>query len=156
MINRLKRKLILLGVIILSFNKLFGQNLNRIYLEEYKYTLVYDGKGINAFSAKISGDRTIIIHLLSRKGQMNVECYDKDLVLIEKGAYSNSLDLLKKYVDLVTFDDRYPGNHKAAIGVYSYYQPLRNGIWSFFDKRKKMYMKKNYIKGILIDSLVVK
>jgi hypothetical protein len=157
MIYRLKKNwLIFVFIFLIHSNKIACQTIRRIYLEEYKYTLVSQGKCIDTFSAKISRDRTITIHLLSCKGQMNIECYNKNLILMEMGSYINSLDLLKKYVDLVTFDQRYPNNHKVTIGIYSYYQPLRDGTWRFYNDEKKLYMQKNYKKGVLIDSIMVK
>ena len=130
--------------------------LTRIYLEEYDYTFRLDGKCIATLSDEISNDRKLKINIFNCKGQLDLECYIKDTILIEKGSYINSLTLLKKYTYFHRFVPKpFPGHNEYTIGVYSYYQPLRNGVWYFYQS-KKLYMKKEYNKGILIDSIMVK
>ena len=74
---------------------------------------------------------------------MFLECYDsRDSVLLEKGNYIASLDLLKSYsngLDIAT--------GRISIEVIKYYQPLKDGIWYYFNNES--VIKKIYKRGIL-------
>jgi hypothetical protein len=125
-----------------------------VKLNEYKYTFIpRECKG--DFSVVILGGRKLKIHLIDCKGKMNLECYDRSLELIEKGSYINSLDLLKSYYYAVSIGKNIDRQHNVSIKISSYYQPLRDGVWYFYNHRR-LVMKKKYNAGILIDSLSIR
>ncbi len=130
-------------------------DIYRIKLNEYDYMFFPNSKCIDTISAKISSGYKIKLYLFDCKGKMKVECFNKKSILIEKGSYSNSLDLLKKYVYAIKVGTG-NGKKKAVLKVLSYYQPLRTGIWLFYTDRGKLRMRKRFEKGILLDSLVIK
>lgn len=149
-------KLLSIICLFLFFSdNLFSQNIGHIYLEEYGYTLIVDKKCKGIFLVTLSENRTIKINLFNCRGKMNVKCYGNTGKLLEVGSYIGSLDLLKKYVENITFSQRHPGHRKISIGIYKYYQPLRDGRWHFYND-DKLFMIKNYEKGILIDSALIK
>ena len=95
------------------------------------------------FGDTLDDGRIIFIKLLDCKGKSMVTCY-KGKTKVEEGAYCNSLDLLKRYTTSVN-----GVSLKSHIRVYEYYQPLRNGIWQFYDQSGKNVTKRvMYNKGV--------
>jgi hypothetical protein len=137
-------------LILLNQGPLMPQK-TRIKVAEYNYTFIPQRQQCrDTFFAKIEGNRFLKIYLFSCKGSMNLECYNKDSVIIEKGPYESSLDLLKSYYYANDVTE-----HRAKIKVASYYQPLRNGTWYFYNEKGNLTLQKNYKDGIVVDSLKV-
>lgn len=89
------------------------------------------------------------IYLYDCKGKMYLKLY-KNNVLISEGNYANSLDTLKEYVY-----DIDPFTGSCYLLVSSYFEPLKQGYWKFYDKNGR-YLKKVYHKILLADSLKYK
>ncbi|KYP16241.1 MAG: hypothetical protein A1D16_20050 [Flavihumibacter sp. CACIAM 22H1] len=123
----------------------------RIRLQEYSYTFIPQGKCRDTLFTKLDQGKSIKIYLFDCKGKMNVECFNKDSILIEKGSYVNSLDLLKSYYYAIDAT-----RSKTTIKVSSYYHPLRNGVWYYYDDLGEPLLNKIYDRGIVIDSFIFK
>jgi hypothetical protein len=143
-------KVLVSSILILVNQGTLKSEKIRIKLAEYNYTFIPQHKCRDTFFTKIEGNRFLKIYLFSCKGQMNVECYNEDSVIIEKGSYENSLDLLKNY-----YFANNATEHKTKIKVANYYQPLRNGIWYFYNEGKLVF-KRIYDGGIVVDSAKTK
>ena len=132
--------------IAFSFKKI--DKKHRIHLVEYDCVFTPQKNCIEDFEVVIGSSKKLSIQLLDCKGRMSVRCYNSNNVKIEEGNYINSLDLLKKYSNVVDISTK-----KTRIKIYSYYQPLRTGEWLFYDNNGVLITKKVYEKGILVDSL---
>jgi len=140
--------------ISLSQQKSFNRQI--IKLIEYNYIFVPSQKCTDTLSGTTIDGKKLKIYLFDCKGKMIIECFNKKSILIEKGAYINSLDLLKNYSYAIAVGRHINPKKRVTIEVNSYYQPLRNGIWCFYKDNGKLYKKKNYNKGIVIDSILIK
>jgi len=81
------------------------------------------------------------------KGKMQLEIFSKlDTTLIAKGEFIESLDTLKHYVSdfIIGYDDA------EKINVYSYFQPLKEGVWFYYDENGQLLRKEEYKRGIKI------
>lgn len=126
-----------------------------IYLEDYRYTFLPNEKCNDTLIDTLGNGHIIKLNLFNCMGQIDLECYYKNS-LLEKGAYCASLGMLKKYSYFKMYiPDKYPGHVKSFFKIISFYQPLRDGIWCFYNDGR-LYMKKNYDKGILVDSIMIK
>ena len=142
----------LLASILLIINQHGSDGVKyRIKLAEYNYTFIPQGRCSDTLVGNIEGSKFIKIFLFDCKGKMNVECFNKDSILLEKGSYINSLDLLKSY-----YYASDASRSKTTVKIISYYQPLRDGIWYFYDEKGKLVLNKMYEKGIAIDSAAAK
>lgn len=114
-----------------------------IYLKEYK-TYITPTKCKDSIVQYIKDSSFVKINLLNCEGKMNIKEFDRNGTLLVIGQYRTSLDTLKEYVDVFNiFGDI------TAIKVNKYFQPLRDGIWTFYEngiiKRKERYRQ-----GLLI------
>ncbi len=138
--------IIILGLICLSFS-FFEKEKYRIKIADYGYTFI--PQQVNAtIWGRLDDTRLLKIYVKSYRGEMHIKCFSKDSVLIEQGNYINSLELLVSYkyvIDGTTL--------KQRISVVKYYQPLRNGVWDFYNSSGIIFLKKKYDAGILIDSI---
>jgi hypothetical protein len=139
------KSILLLFSLIITTSFRVPNVLHPIYLKECDFYL-YPEKGCkNVYNKKINDSSYININLYSCKGNMYVKLY-VDSILVEEGKYINSLDLLKKYNNRVGFSRKY-NKPIAQIFVSSYYQPLRDSIWTFY--KEDSVIRKVYRKGIL-------
>lgn len=84
------------------------------------------------------------LQLANCKGKMSIKQYDSNGNLVLMGQYVASLDTLKEYVDVFNLVGEI-----TAIKVYKYFQPLRDGIWVFYEMNE-IKRKEKYKRGILI------
>ncbi len=89
------------------------------------------------------------ITLYDVKGRMHLEYFSKDSIIMETGNYLNSLDLLKKYSYATS-----PAG--TFIYVTEYYEPLRNGIWRFYDSTGMFKDSIFYERGVKANSAMKK
>ena len=143
--------LILVSLLVFQ-NQNYGLEKYRIKLIEYNYTFIPQAKCRDTLYGNIDHNNFLKIYLNNCKGNCDVECYNKDSVIVEKGSYINSLDLLKSYYYALDASQ----TSKTEIKVISYYQPLRNGVWYFYNDSGRLFLNKIYNNGILIDSLAAK
>lgn len=115
-----------------------------IFIQDYNVYL-YPNKGCTgSYLMKIEDSTTINIKLLSCKGEMDVKIYRNGL-LQEKGKYINSLGLLKTYKTRTGYNPQKNG-FTSEIFISEYYQPLRNGTWTFY--KNDSVQKVVYSKGL--------
>lgn len=119
----------------------------RIKIIDYGYTFIPQ-KINSTIWGRLDDKRLLKIKVKDYKGEMHLECFSKDSVLIEQGNYINSLELLVSYKYIVDGTSL-----RQRIGVVKYYEPLRNGVWNFYDSSGIIVLKKKYKEGILIDSI---
>ena len=115
-----------------------------VYIKEYNVYLYPDNGCSKRYTLKANDSTTLKVNLSSCKGSMMVEVYFKDM-LIEKGKYINSLDLLRKYDNRVSYN-RKKNKHISEIIVSEYYQPLRDSVWLFYNHDS--VSRKVYNRGI--------
>ena len=135
--------LILVFVFIASSNFYMDSRKVSIYINEYDYSFTPQKNDCIDTLVKMTNDgRELKIILFDCKGKMHLECF-KNRKKIEEGDYSNSLDLLKKYINTI---DGITGVQR--VKVYEFYQPLRLGVWSFYDGNGKLLRKEVYKEGV--------
>lgn len=139
---------IIVGLICLSFYS--EKEKYRIKIAEYGYTFIPNRLN-SAIWARLDDKRLLQMDVKDYKGKMHLRCFLKDSTLIEEGDYINSLDLLVSYNNIVDGTSL-----KQRIGIVKYYQPLRSGVWNFYDSSGKVFLNKRYDAGILIDSISIK
>jgi hypothetical protein len=120
----------------------------RIKLVEYNFMFVPQKRCTDSIKEILPDGRLLKIKLFDCKGKLSLECYNSRLVLLEEGEYVNSLDLLKSYYYVVDAERRATG-----IGVSEFYQPLRDGVWRFYNDSGKITWNVIYKNGVLIDSI---
>lgn len=120
-----------------------GNSQTDIYLKEYK--IYFTPKKCKDSTTQYLKDSSFIkINLFSCKGKMNIKEFDRNGTLLATGQYEASLDTLKEYVDV--FD--LLGELKE-IKVYKYFQPIKNGIWIYYENGE-IKKKEKYRRGILL------
>ena len=134
-------------ILIVTFSSFKGNfkyfNKTAVYLKEYDYTFTPQKEGcVDTLKEKLDDGRELKITLSDCKGQMHLECYKKG-AKVEEGDYTNSLALLKKYVNRI---DGITGRLK--IKTVEFYQPLRAGVWLFYDKKGCVIRKEIYVNGV--------
>lgn len=102
-----------------------------VYIKEYNVYLYPDNGCCKGYTLKLNDSTTLKVNLSSCEGAMMVEVYFKDM-MIEKGKYINSLSLLRKYENRVSYS-RIKNKYISEIIVSEYYQPLRDSIWLFYN-----------------------
>jgi len=130
-----------------------AQNTHRrypIFIAEYDFIFTPQNGCIDTVSGHLQNGNSVRIKLYSCSGKMTIKVYDRNSKLVEEGQYMNSLDLLKKYTNLINVDSK-----KSVVKVYAYYQPLRTGEWRFYDSKGNIEFKKNYYVGSLRDSTIL-
>jgi hypothetical protein len=110
---------------------------------EYGYTFIPQ-QSKKTYFGNVDDGNFLKIHLTDVRGEMDVEYCAKDSGVLEKGHYINSLSLLRTYSEFVNGT-----TGRQQIRVVEYYQPLRDGIWYFYDRNKKLIDKKTYNRGVL-------
>ena len=126
----------------------FFSLFQRIRLPEYDITFI-PTKQNEIRTISTNDNRFVKIHLYNAKGKMDLEYYNADSSLLEKGSYVESIELLKAYSIGISATTQ-----KRQMEVVTYFQPLRHGKWEFFKSGKLEYYL-TYNKGIKIDSVSV-
>lgn len=128
-----KRKIILMLVLMILLTSFqIDKKIRRIILKEYEKNggIILPTKLKNEnINCELFDGSFLTIQLQDYRGQMVIKHYSKDAILLEEGGYINSLDLLRIYntsVEMTT--------GKKEISVIEYYQPLREGMWHFYQK----------------------
>ncbi len=140
------KKILFFAILIQLITSSFYRSEKKIsiYLEEYNYYFTPQKNGcVDTILKKLEDGRVLKIFLFECMGKMRIECFRAN-IKIEEGDYINSLDLLKKYsygINGVT--------GKKMIRVREYYQPLRSGVWFFYNNKGQLEFKKYYEKGVL-------
>ena len=122
----------------------------RIYIAEYDYFFTPQNSCTDTIVGTLRNNTSLSINLYSCLGKMHVQVFDSNKIKVEEGNYINSLDLLKRYSNVVNIM-----SSKSRIKVYSYYQPLRSGEWLFYNGKGILEVKKTYNKGSVIDSIIL-
>lgn len=140
--------LFLISILFFAFT-INSNQVRRIVVKEYPgATLLPTGaKNAILFSELFDG-RYIKARIYDYRGKMYLWCFSKDSVLQEKGAYINSLGLLRKQI--VTWG---AAGAKSRVVISEYYEPLRNGKWFFYDSTGKLKDSCYYSKGIKLDTI---
>lgn len=102
---------------------------------------------LGEFNKKLDNGYTIKGTLETCKGLMNIEIYNEDSILINRGSFIESLDTLSHYVSVFTVDFV----DTEEIVVTPYFQPLKNGIWYFYDEKGNFFSKKMYQSGVIMN-----
>lgn len=134
----------LTAVFLLKVNRVIAQVIYPIYIKEYDLYL-YPDKGCKRMYEIKKGDTLVFnINLNNCKGELHLKLFNNKNHLIEEGNYVTSLALLSAYKI-----GRVSGRNKMydEIMVQKYYQPLRHGKWSFYQRIKNQEI---YNKGILL------
>lgn len=101
----------------------------RIKLKEYDITLIPNNCKDSILKIDQLNNRFFKIFLKDCKGALKLECYRlADSLLQEEGSYISSLALLSSYTNSVN-----PTTGETKVAVSKYYQPLRNGVWRYYD-----------------------
>lgn len=105
-----------------------------IYYKEFDYEMVkkaYEIGDTLKFPFQ-DNNATYIIVMLGDKGHSFFEARDSLGLLTACGIYAPSLDTLAKYVTWLNIID-----YSEKIEVHKYFQPLRDGEWTFYDEKRK-------------------
>lgn len=85
-----------------------------------------------------------VYRIYNNYGKADFESYNKNKMLIEKGSYSESLDTLKRYSYRI--NPVYP--YEAKILIERYFEPLKNGIWLYYDEKGNLVLTEIWVNGI--------
>jgi hypothetical protein len=125
---------ILLIMFLFASQQCFSQDSSTILIKVPDYDLnFYPGRCDSTYKFSLSNKKYLIIKLINCTGEMDVECFNFQSKLLEKGKYTGSLDLLKTYRTKLNATSQ-----KKQTVVVSYYQPLRNGPWYFYTEKGKL------------------
>lgn len=134
---------------LLLCGNIFSQAIKyKIFFDDYNLTIIRTTKLKSFVTYKIDNGYVKIM-LLTKKGESLLEEYNKDSVLVKKGQYVGSLDLLKSYA--ISVDPNPPYSEK--VYVYAYYEPLKTGKW-FYYSNDKIIKEEIWEKGILISTKI--
>ncbi len=114
-----------------------------IYLRDYK-TYITPMKCRDSLIQYIKDSSFVKINLFNCKGKMSIKEFDNNGALLVTGQYEASLDTLKEYVDVFNLCGEI-----IAIKVYKYFQPLRTGVWIFYENQI-VKRREKYKRGILL------
>ena len=114
-----------------------------IFLSDYK-EYITPRKCNDSITHYLKDSSFLNLKLANCKGKMSIKQYDRNGNLLLAGQYVASLDTLKEYVDVFNLVGEI-----TAIKVYKYFQPLRDGIWVFYEMNE-IKKKEKYKRGILI------
>ena len=143
-ISMLKINIIVSIFSFIGLTSFFVPPIKSIYIEEYNYTFTPQKICIDTLSAKLDDGRELKIFLSECEGKMHIICFKRNKK-VEEGDYISSLDLLKKYIFVSN-----GRSGKTSIKVKEYYQPLRSGVWQFYNQRGVEVTKKIYERGVLV------
>jgi hypothetical protein len=138
----MKRILLLIFVFIFGL-AVDGTGQTDIYLQDYKIYIA-PKKCKDSIMQYLVDSSSVKINLLNCKGKMNIKEFDRSGVLLVTGQYEGSLDTLKEYVDV--FDIF---GELKAIEVHKYFQPIKNGVWTYYENGA-VKKKEKYNLGVLI------
>lgn len=137
------------SILVISFiincTLCFGQNVRRFtyrYDTNYGYIKIFFDSVGETVKYPIKY-RTLYFKLLDYRGASDYKVTDKNGKILVKGSYSNGLDSLRYQI---IEDDIIPENIHFALRTY--YEPLRDGIWTFFLYGKRSELL--YNKGIRV------
>ncbi len=137
-------KLFCLTIFFLHNLNSFSQKNIGFYLQEYDIKIY--PKKLNCsdtLTAELKNKIILKLYVKDCMGAMKVICF-KGEVKISEGEYCNSLDSLKKYV----LNLKAHGGEKE-ISVSTYFQPLRDGLWIYYNNAGRIKYSEYYKKGIL-------
>lgn len=122
----------------------FNKGHYRIKLKEFDITLVPENCKDSILKIDQFNNRFFKIQLKDCKGALSLQCFNlTDSVLQQEGSYISSLELLSSYTHSVNAT-----TGKTEVVVSKYYQPLKDGIWHYYDSSGIKI--ETYDKGILI------
>jgi len=138
------KKIFIILLIIQSIaygQKKFCSN-RKILLSDYKVS--FTPRQLN-FSSIINLDKGffIVIKLKNYRGEMEVEYFNPDSLLLVRGQYCSSLGLLKKYSNITNISPPY----NEEVIIEKYFLPLKHGLWTYFDKGEILNIER-WNKGI--------
>ena len=136
----------------LVYSLLLISNLSlcqNVFNSSCDYKLSYEQFGFFEFlkigkqQLKKGADTIIEINLHNCRGASEISIF-KNTKLIIKGKTVNGLRLLAK--QLVVFDLL---TYEKSINVVEYYEPIREGLWEYWDGKGEKIKEEVYKKGIL-------
>lgn len=78
-------------------------------------------------------------------GEMKIKQFNRTGEILITGQYIASLDTLKEYLAVYNL-----GDVIGRIEVHNFFQPLKDGVWVYYQNGKEM-RKEKYKQGMLID-----
>lgn len=95
----------------------------------------------------IIGDtKYFLCYLKDCRGAMDFEAYENGKKMIE-GRYINSIDTLKH---CVIVNDGHNPDQPMVVKVEEYFEPLKDGVWKYYNNQGKLVKEETWSKGILI------
>lgn len=95
----------------------------------------------------MSDTQYYLCYMRDCRGEMKFEAYSNDHVIIQ-GEYVNSLDTLKH---CVVVDDGHDPDQPMVVKVEQYFEPLKDGVWKYYDDQGNLVKKEIWERGILIE-----
>lgn len=138
----MKKTVVLILLFILALAYTASSQID-IYLKEYK-TFITPGKCKDSLIHYNHDSSYVAIQLFNCKGAMSIKEFDRHGTLVAAGQYQASLDTLKEYVDKFNLS-----GELMDVTVLRYFQPLRDGVWIFYEKGLPVRQER-YKRGVLI------
>jgi hypothetical protein len=108
----------------------------QLYLKEFNVYITPNSCS-GAMNVELSNGQGVLkVNLVDCKGKLIFKHYNSSGKLVVEGAYASSLDTLKRYT---TGKSAIDGSRR--ISVYSYFQPLPDGVWKYSGNKKVVYNK---------------
>jgi hypothetical protein len=145
--NIYKKNVIIFCLSFLFYGLLLGQNTSKNQIIRIIYS---DFDSVAILSSNLTKksiyqeifnrkEEYLKIRLIDKKGKSYVEHYTSDSILICSGYYKSCSTIYTKESPAVNID-----NSKKSKITIQYYCPRRVGIWSYFDKNKKLIQQVKY------------
>lgn len=135
--------LLFVSILLLSYIPFKGNY--RIKIKEYNIVIVPDSCKQIIIVVDKKAEAYFKLYLKNCMGAMTFERFSlKDSTLLEKGNYISSLALLSSYETSYSVT-----KETSKIVVSKYYQPLKHGVWNFYDHKGNIIKKEKYDIGIL-------
>lgn len=119
-----------------------------IYIDEIDQSIEYDSLNQTVIIS-ISDTSTCFYYITDIKGAGRLIITDnRTEAIIVEGDYSNSLDTFKAYLNV-----QYEQTLKQELEVISYYYPIKNGQWKYYDKERLLLRTEIYKDGVLVSCI---
>lgn len=105
-----------------------------------------NSSGNDTVKKVISEEEYYMCYMQDCRGAMKFEAYSRGVRVIE-GNYVNSLDTLKH---CVIVDDGHSPDQSQVVKVETYFQPLKDGVWKYYNEQGKLIKEEAWSKGILL------
>lgn len=134
--------------LVLTINMIIAVNTDAnlsIYIDEIKESVVYNSLN-QEIMIELADTATALYHITDTKGAGSLTVKDlKTDVNIVQGNYVNALDTFKAY--LFTFNE---DEGRELVSVVSYFHPLKNGEWKYWNNEGLLIRTEIYNDGVLV------